>query len=199
MVSLKDADEEIAFYDHDSNRAVGVMWPAIIENRLTSLLRAAFIKDNERADSMLNPSGPLGSFGAKINLAYLMGLYCKEAHQDLLTISKIRNKFAHDVTVKEFEADAIKSRIQNLDVYRAGKEALAHLESTAPSSPDTMERTKLFVMRQEMADMRSVFHYAIRMYIHILVDLENRVLGANRAYLSSSDIVPQPTSVESRS
>jgi DNA-binding MltR family transcriptional regulator len=190
MISLKDADEEIAFYYHDSNRAVGVMWPAIVENRLIALLRATFIKDEKRAESMLSPSGPLGNFGAKINLAYLLGLYGKEVHQDLVTVSKIRNKFAHDITVKEFETDPIKSYIQNLDMYRVGRELLAHLESTAPTSPDPQQRTMLFVMRQEMSDMRSVFHYAIRMYIHLLVSLENRVLEADRAYFSWSDVVP---------
>ena len=72
---LSSAAEETAFYNHDSNRAVAVVWPAIVENRLTDALRAAIRADKKVADELFRPDAPLGTFGSKVKLGYMLGLY----------------------------------------------------------------------------------------------------------------------------
>ena len=43
-------------------------------------------------------------FSNKIDLAFLLGLLTKEAHRDLKTMKDIRNKFAHNLEVKDFQS-----------------------------------------------------------------------------------------------
>jgi DNA-binding MltR family transcriptional regulator len=93
--SKDSKDEEVAFYTHDSNRAVAVVWAAIIENRLTDVIKTAIRKDEKIASELFDPGGPLGNFGTKIRVAFMLGLVNRNVTDNLLIINKIRNKFAH--------------------------------------------------------------------------------------------------------
>ena len=74
MYELEDKDELAAFYELGSDRAIAVVCLAIVENRLTDLLKAAMRKDDTAQEELLNPSGPIGSLATKVKLAYLLGL-----------------------------------------------------------------------------------------------------------------------------
>ena len=63
---------------------------------------------------MFRPSGPLGSFAAKIDLAFLMELISKEAHRDLVIFKTIRNNFAHQLHALDFSAESIKKECDRL-------------------------------------------------------------------------------------
>jgi hypothetical protein len=95
MDFLENESEELAFYDHDSNRAVGVVWPAIVENRLTDALKAYLRPDDRVFGDLFRPDGALGTFGSKIRLGYMLGLYEEDLKDDLVQLTKIRNAFAH--------------------------------------------------------------------------------------------------------
>ena len=68
-------------------------------------------------DQMFRPAGPLGDFGNKINLAYLMGFISKDAWKELDTIRYIRNRFAHSVGINRWNIDWLKSRCNNLVLW----------------------------------------------------------------------------------
>jgi hypothetical protein len=59
-------------------------------------------------------SGPLGNFGAKIDLGFLMGLYGREKRDDLHTIREIRNAFAHKTKTITFNSTEPKTLCKKL-------------------------------------------------------------------------------------
>jgi DNA-binding MltR family transcriptional regulator len=179
MESLKDPAEEIAFYNHDSNRAVGVVWPAIVENRLTDAIRASLRPDKKVADEMFSPSGALGTFGQKIRLGYMLGLYQSDLRDDLTQLSKIRNAFAHQVDITSFEESPVKDRMDAMRIVAVNRELLNSLRSDKAKG-EKVNSTKLFVLEQEFSDYRNTFHLCVRSMIHILVRAETRRLAASQ-------------------
>jgi DNA-binding MltR family transcriptional regulator len=92
----------------DSDRAVAIVAAAILETHITNAIKRRW-REDEKADWMLRADGPLGSFGPKIDLVFLMGLISPEGHRDMTFIKKIRNEFAHELTVEDFNTPLIKS------------------------------------------------------------------------------------------
>lgn len=103
--------------EFDSDRASGIVAGAIVEARLEQVIRAFLPQKSQRAlkisKDVFRPSGPLGAFGSKINLAYLMGLISESGISDLINLKDIRNKFAHNFEIDSFDAPEIKERCQN--------------------------------------------------------------------------------------
>ena len=56
----------------------------------------------------------MGTFTTKIHLGFLVGIYGKAAHKDLLIVKDIRNAFAHSLEISSFKSDRIKSWTANL-------------------------------------------------------------------------------------
>jgi DNA-binding MltR family transcriptional regulator len=97
-----------------SDRAVGIVIASIVEIRLTRFIKDCFVPDPTVEDQLFHSSGPLGSFAAKIRLAYLMGLVSKECHADLETLKNIRNEFAHQLDKGSFQTPSIRDKCKNL-------------------------------------------------------------------------------------
>jgi hypothetical protein len=170
MQSLDDAAEEAAFYKHDSNRAVAVVWPAIVENRLTDALMAYMRPDEGVAKELFRPEGALGTFGQKIKLGYMLGLYEQDLKEDLVLLSKIRNAFAHRVDINDFETSPIRDYMDQMNTLKIHRSLLQSMKRENPT--DGTRRTALFVLSSELMDYRNSFHLCIRFIIHKLVAME---------------------------
>lgn len=96
-----------------SDRAAAIMAATIVENRLTAAIKHRFNPHIAVQKEMFRSSGPLGSFSAKIKLAYLMGLCSDEAYNDLEIMKEIRNRFAHRLDVKDFNSQRIADWCKN--------------------------------------------------------------------------------------
>jgi hypothetical protein len=170
MQSLDNAAEEAAFYNHDSNRAVAVVWPAIVENRLTDALKAYMRSDETVAKELFRPEGALGTFGQKIKLGYMLGLYEKDLKDDLVLLTKIRNAFAHRVDITDFETSPIRDYMDQMTVLKVHRNLFESMKKENPS--EGPRRTQLFVLSNELLDYRNSFHLCIRFMIHTLVAKE---------------------------
>ena len=103
--------EQIEF---DSDRAAGLVAAAIAEQRLEEALRSRFRFDNLTvSQGLFQPSGALGPFSTKIDLAHLLGILSDEAHRDLINLKNVRNSFAHKLHLDSFDAQSIKDRCMN--------------------------------------------------------------------------------------
>ena len=78
------------------DRVMAVVGAAYLDSIIEQLLRAAFMSDEEEADRLLAPDRPIGATGARYQLAYCLGLISRDQRDDLKTIAKVRNLFAHD-------------------------------------------------------------------------------------------------------
>jgi DNA-binding MltR family transcriptional regulator len=101
-----------------ADRAVGIVAGAIIDSALTDILRSKHRPDTSKytkeiQDKVFEPNGPLGNFGAKIWVAYLLGYLTQEACEDLRNFAFVRNRFAHYSMHNSFETQAIKDRCSN--------------------------------------------------------------------------------------
>jgi DNA-binding MltR family transcriptional regulator len=114
-VFLDDGEKSILdTLDFDSDRAVAIVTGSMIETRLERTLRNRFRPDKRIEGRLFHLSGPLGTFGAKIDIAYAFGLITLDAHRDLTLFKDIRNLFAHNLQIRDFRSRRILDKARNL-------------------------------------------------------------------------------------
>jgi hypothetical protein len=187
MISLDNEAEETAFYNHDSDRAVAVLWPAIVENRLTDLLRATCIPSSKDFDDLFGPGKPIGDFGLKIKTAYIIGAIHKDIVDDLRIIAKIRNAFAHKVDITSFEQRPISRWMDNLHSIIVHRRLLDDLKTHSEK-----DETKICILEGELIDYRNKFHCSIRYLIHRIVALERKRRAFNEELVKAGYRSPEP-------
>ena len=95
-------------YGEASDRAVAIVGPAFLDALLTEMLINFLIDDEKEVQKLMQPEGPLGSFGAKVSACYCLGLIGETIKSDLRIVAKVRNRFAHDLRA-DFSDEQIKS------------------------------------------------------------------------------------------
>lgn len=111
-----DETEAVRELFKSSDRAAAIMAATIVENRLTAAIKHRFNPHVAVQKEMFRSSGPLGSFSAKIKLAYLMGICSERAFKDLEVMKDIRNRFAHHIDIKDFNSQRIADWCKNFQL-----------------------------------------------------------------------------------
>jgi hypothetical protein len=150
--TLFDLTREI---EGGSPRAVAVVAAAFVEEHLTKLIRSRLIKDKIKSKvdphkEMFRPGGPLGDFGNKNSLDYLMGFITKVAWQELDIIRKVRNEFAHKVEVNRWNIQNVSTLCASLVLWERLKIKLRRSD-TAKSGALTL------LMGENVADDEQEF------------------------------------------
>ena len=156
---------------------MAIMLGAIVENHLTALLRLLMRREKTLADEMFNPSGPLGPFGTKIRLGYMLRIISPQAYKDLIIVNKIRNKFAHDLSVTTFEDQQIAAWIQNMNMFGTVKRMAEKAKKRMESGESQREGTTTFdfVASNALSSMKDAYRDCLRYLIHVIVDYENAI------------------------
>jgi hypothetical protein len=154
---LTDPDEQDAFYATGSDRAIAILLGAIVENRLTDVIRAKTIPDGDAKllKNLLRPSGALGSFGTKNQIAYLFGFIPSLLFGEIETVVKIRNAFAHKLDIKDFSSPQILTLMNNLRAYRTVRTV------TAANPPGTQHVSGIEFGASTLGDYRLCVSYYI--------------------------------------
>jgi hypothetical protein len=102
----------------DSNdRACGIVGGAVIDDALGNAILSYLVKDDELEESLFRfDNGPLGSFSAKINMGYALGIFGERTHSDMHCIRPIRNAFAHIKSDIDFTHEGIVGICERLTV-----------------------------------------------------------------------------------
>lgn len=120
MVWALASDEEaqaIRSLATDSDRSAAIVAASLVEISLQEALLDSFRnRDEDVIAKMFHSSAPLGSFSAKIRLAYLMGVVSEDFHSDLDTMKEIRNRFAHHLSAASFKEQSIRDRTKNFKI-----------------------------------------------------------------------------------
>ena len=90
-----------------SDLSLAVVGAAVLDERLAWRLRTKLAQSRVTEKLLDQGRGPIGSFGARADLAYALGLLPKLVYQDLLTIATIRNSFAHSPKTLRFTSAEI--------------------------------------------------------------------------------------------
>lgn len=115
--------EELSLTSH---RATAIVAASFVEEHLTTLLKSRLVSDKKTMDELFRPDGAIGSFGVKIKIGYLSGLYSKASMNELIIINKIRNKFAHDIDTACFDVGCIKDMCGCLVMWEHKKIKVHH-------------------------------------------------------------------------
>ena len=110
-------DEVISFRDAlstESDRGCALFAASYLDGELEALLRQRFVDDKRIADHVLQADGSLGTFSARIDVAFLLGLIGDLTRRDLHLIRKIRNEFGHSARSINFSEQSIASRCREL-------------------------------------------------------------------------------------
>ena len=113
---LIDLKEYFRLLRKETDRGCAMIVAAHLDEKLGELLRHSMIPDESYAKEIsrfFGPDEPLG-FAARIKLAHYLNLTSKQVRQDLDTIRKIRNDFAHKLEFEDFNTSSIKDRCLNL-------------------------------------------------------------------------------------
>jgi hypothetical protein len=154
--------EQIEF---DSDRAAGIVAGSIAETRLEQALQSRLrppdtSKLREIVQQLFRPSGALGLFSTKIDLAYLIRLLSDEAYKDLTNIKNIRNDFAHDLDQDTFDVPSIRDRCMNFILVDRHVGPIPALDTTIfAASPRPSPYMGLPDYQQKLSDPR--FRYAM--------------------------------------
>src|SRR5262245_40928148 len=86
--------------------AAALVAAALLENALMTLLHSFFIQD-ERTNALFRVRGTLESFSKCAEMAYCLGLISEAMLKNLERVGKIRNRFAHSMSLPNFNDQQI--------------------------------------------------------------------------------------------
>lgn len=98
----------------ESDRAAVILGAARMDVALYDLLTARLLPSPTSTDELFDGEAPLGSFSAKINMAYRLGLIEAAFARALHILRKIRNAFAHEVAGCTLATGSHSNRVREL-------------------------------------------------------------------------------------
>jgi DNA-binding MltR family transcriptional regulator len=104
-------------YNTGDDRAIVIIGSAFLETILEHILIEFFPEGEKEVDILLSYDKPLGTYSNKVRMIYCLGLIEKKIMKDLKLIGKIRNRFAHDLSVS-FEDKDITNWTRELKWHR---------------------------------------------------------------------------------
>ena len=90
-------------FQDETDRACAVLAAAFLDRALGELLHGFMRDDPKVRERLFGRNHPLTTFGARIDLAFALGLIGTTEHHDLDLVRKIRNHFAHELTGLSFD------------------------------------------------------------------------------------------------
>lgn len=100
--------------NNESDIACVLILTSYLDQCVASLLNNFLINKSNTVDKLLNPNGILGTFRARSELIYSLGLIPKSLFENLITIGQIRNRFAHSHLEVDFSNKNIIDLINSL-------------------------------------------------------------------------------------
>ena len=98
----------------ESDLACVLIATSYLDYALASLLKRYFIETSIVSKLLDPPSGALSTFASRSDLAYSLGLIPKGLYQNLQTIGKIRNTFAHSYLSTRIDDSEIAKLVDTL-------------------------------------------------------------------------------------
>ena len=96
----------------ESDRAAVIIGAARLDVGLERLLKKVMSHHPGGQDSLFDQDRPIGSFAARIALAYRLGLISDEVEHGLQMVRRIRNDFAHSIEDASLSDPSHRSRLQ---------------------------------------------------------------------------------------
>jgi hypothetical protein len=147
-VTLPEHDP-VAFwklFEDETDRAAAVLGGSYLDAILEQVLRSWMPPNAEKTvDAFFEPHGFLGTFGARKNMAFALGIVDTEARDDIQRIANIRNFFAHHVLEADsFDNEAVRQELARMSFHPFPSE----LKLFGAKAEPLIEKWKAFSPRQ---------------------------------------------------
>jgi hypothetical protein len=98
----------------ESHRSCALMASAYVEHMILGLIRTKLIILTEKEENTLffEEGSTLGTFAARVDIAYGLGLITPEQKSDLNIIRRVRNVFAHAIKDIDFQHPLIQNECE---------------------------------------------------------------------------------------
>lgn len=110
----EDFEEFIAEFGSESDRAAVILGAAKIDQLLGNLLERYLLPSPVSEDALFLNNGPLGTFSAKVDLTYRLGLIDAQFSKSIHLVRRIRNSFAHEAYGAKLSSGTHKDRVKSL-------------------------------------------------------------------------------------
>lgn len=155
-------------FEGATDRATAIVSGAFLDDCLAGLLHAYMVSDTGSDAAVFSGNGPLSTFSAKIVMAFRLGIISEDERSDLEKIRKIRNRFAHEVTLSSFEDQSTR------DLCKLIATPLEMISITIDGSLVT-SLDQLLKVRDSTISSREIFQQAV---VHLMVRLGGRAMNA---------------------
>jgi DNA-binding MltR family transcriptional regulator len=199
MPTLEQQDEIDAYYlaNPAHPRAAGIMWPALVDRRVDKLFDAALRPDKAVRNDLLQSSGPLGNYAVKIRLAYLLGWFGKDVFDDLISIGKIRNRFAHAIEAKDFSDQQISTWLKGMRSYNFLPNMLANAKTRVTSDSTVVNRVMVGTLETALEVDHMGFRFCVDQMLHVLdkchANMERNLASLSGGWLTGDETPAQPS------
>jgi len=102
----------------ERDRGAAIVATGFLEAKLTDAIKACLRDHADTAKRLFRPTGPIGAFGNKALLGFMLKLYRLETLADLTLIGAIRNRFAHNPEPMTFGDDYVMERCEKLTLVK---------------------------------------------------------------------------------
>lgn len=144
-IKAEQWDEFANELQSESERGLALLAAAFLDEHLRQLLETFMVDDQNAVSELLDsPNASLGSFSARIEASYCLGLISREMRDDLKQVRLIRNRFAHDLQGLSFADQQISQRCDNLSF-------VARLSDQDLGLPFASARDKFLIAVYQMA------------------------------------------------
>lgn len=108
--NLADVIEFRRELKNESDRGCALFAAAYLDKALSDLLYVHLVASKTIEKDLFEGTSPLSTFSSRITLSFYLGLISESCRRDLDLIRKIRNDFAHKISVKSFDQEKISQR-----------------------------------------------------------------------------------------
>lgn len=122
---LQPLAQYIAQLSEESARGSVLISTGFLEEQLKNILMSFFVQDANPKDLVEGANVPLGSFSSRVAACYALALISQIERDDLTTLRKVRNEFAHRMDAS-FENRSIIDRCRNLHHRARDREDTGH-------------------------------------------------------------------------
>lgn len=137
-LAVAQAAQQIALQMlEERGRGAVLVGVARVDAALQHLLESVMSPASVKGDGLFQPDRPLGSLGAKVALAYRLGLIDAAVERALSVLRKLRNAFAHSAESASLSDPAHASRLASVYEEARANALWAPLESVLAAQPPT--------------------------------------------------------------
>ena len=111
---LDEVERFFRQFSKETDRGAALSAGAMLEDRLGDILKGFMINSKSTGILLKGTNAPFGSLASRISGCYALGLIDQTEFDEMETIRKIRNKFAHKWDDISFQSDAVKDLSLNL-------------------------------------------------------------------------------------